>query len=156
MNLTLIHTDEFPTELRVFTVGNSSTNRDNADLIIPGEDLTTVEDSAIEITRRIQEWKDKASVAIKDTAVGTSESYVGEITSGDRIEFWVPYASRIEMVPASTMDRISTPDAAGLGGRTHPPVRVTVADASRYRSMRPTLYSRRCRIGSQQTRSRIH
>lgn len=91
MTVTLVNNDVHRTELRVYHVGNEGTTRDDADVIIPGEDLTNLDDSSLEITRRIQEWKDSGSFSVKGRSTVTGESYVGEITSGDRFEFWASY-----------------------------------------------------------------
>lgn len=103
MTATILNTDEFPTELRVFHVGNDSEQKADADLIIPGDDLTNRDQTSIDITRRIQDWKDSGTMAIKsDTTVDgktlkeawSSDEEVDAleaITSGDRVEFWVSF-----------------------------------------------------------------
>lgn len=128
MTATLINDEDFATELRVFRVGNGSESREDADLIIPGEDLTNRGNTSIGISRRINEAKDSGTMAVKSyptqttkgygTAYGASYGGPDEepawwgdgpmypdeiITAGDRIEFWVSFVET------------GAPEASGYG-----------------------------------------
>lgn len=90
-------------DLDIYAVGADDREEDDPSVSVPAEDITLVGNNRLQLTERIQDWKDVAEFAI-DNRTG---EYTDQINSGDKIELRVTYAPRL------------TGQAVGDTGGTH-------------------------------------